>query len=249
MISLRNKGGLLLMFIAFGPACLAQFKFREIKCEQDNDLTFPVFISENKAAAKSINDHLQMEFFETTTSKIAEAKLFDEYRFISDDSVSQSGYTSMSYHVELNDPKILSVRFEIEAMGAYPTYYQRYFTFYAKTGKTISPGTIFTTEGLKSIKKILIDKRNKEIKKWIEELKADYQEADDSSFVADNFAECNAKAEEENFFIKKGKALFYKYDCFPHAWGPYETNLDIEFNFKELEKYLSAFGKKILFTK
>lgn len=193
-----------------------------------------------------INDHLQMEFFETTISKTPEAKLFDEFRYILGDSVSQSGYTFISYSVELNDPKILSVIFDVEGMGAYPTYYQRYFSFDTKTGKLISPDTMFTIDGLKSIKRLLIDKRNKEIKKWIAELKAGYQEPDDSSFVADNFAECNAKADEENFFVRKGKVLFYKHDCFPHAWKPYETNLNIEFTYKEIEKYLSAFGKMIL---
>ena len=246
MISLRKILNLLLVSFVFGSVCLAQYRSRTIKCEQDSTLNFPFFISENKTPAKMINDHLQMEIFETTTSKTPEVKLFDEYRYISDDSVSQSGYTSISYHVELNDPKILSVIFELEWMGAYPTYYKRYFSFYARTGKPISPDTMFTTEGLRSLKKILIAKRSKEIKKWITELKADYQEPDDSSFVADNFAECNAKADEENFFIKKGKGLFYKRDCFPHAWAPYETNLDIEFTFKELEKYLSSFGKMIL---
>lgn len=249
MISLRKKPSLLLVFFVFGSVCLGQYRSRKIICKQDTSITFPVFISENKAAAKTINDHLQMNFFETTTAQISEAKLFDAYRFISDDSMLQSGYTSISYHIELNDPKILSVRFDVEGMGAYPTYFKRYFSFYNKTGRPILADTIFTTDGLTSIKKILIDKRNKEIKKWIEELKADYQDPDDSSFVADRFAECNAKAEEENFFIRKGKVLFYKYDCFSHAWGPYETNLNIEFTYKELEKYLSAFGKMILSSK
>ena len=249
MISLRKELGFLLLFFVFGSVGRAQYRSRTIICKQDSNLTFPVFISENKAAAKKINDHLQMEFFETTTSQTPEAKLFDEDRFISQDSIIQTGYTSISYRVELNNTKILSVIFEVEGMGAYPSYYKRYFSFENKTGNPISPDTVFTREGLRSIKKILIDKRNKEIKKWIAELKADFQEADDSSFVVDNFAECNSKADEENFFIKKGKVLFYKYDCFPHAWGPYETNLDLEFTYKELEKYLSSFGKKILLTK
>ena len=251
MISLRKRVGLLLMFFVFDSLCFGQYRSRTITCKHDSTLNFPVFISKNNAATKRINDHLQMEFFETTTSKTPETKLFDENRYISNDSISQSGYTSISYQVELNDPKILSVMFELEGMGAYPTYKKRYFSFYNKTGRPISVDTVFTTEGLRSVKEILINKRNKEIKQWIEELKADSETAytEDSSFIVDNFAECNAKAEEENFFIKKEKVLFYKYDCFPHAWGPYETNLNIEFTYKELEKYLSAFGKMILTSK
>ncbi|HEX6846867.1 MAG TPA: hypothetical protein VF144_07810 [Chitinophagaceae bacterium] len=251
MVLLRKRPGLLLLFFLFASVCLAQFKSRKITCKQDSGLTFPLFISDNKTAAKKINDHLQMEFFETTTSQTPEAKLFDEYRFIFDDSMIQPGYTSISYRIESNNPKILSVLFEVEGMGAYPTYYKRYFTFYNNTGAPISTDTLFTTAGLKTIKEILVKKRKEEIKEWIRSLKADNETpyAEDSSFIADNFAACNAEADESKMYIRKGKILFYKYDCFPHAWGPYETNLDIEFTYKELEKYLSAFGKKLLFTK
>ena len=94
-------------------------------------------------------------------------------------------------------------------------------------------------------------KRNEEIEQWVAEIRRDslMDYAEDSSFIAENFAECNAKADEKKMFISKDKILFYKEDCFPHAWGPYETNLNIIFTHKELEKYLSNFGKKLLFTK
>jgi len=208
-------------------------------------------MSENKTAAKSVNDLLQMDFFETTTSKTPENKLFDKSRFISDDSIIQTGYTSISYKIELNNPGMLSIIFEVEGMGAYPTYYQRYFSFNSKKGTILTPDNIFTPEGINAIQKIVIEKRSDEIKKWIQELKVNNEAtyAEDSSFITERFAKCNSEAHESNMFIEKGKILFYKDDCFPHAWGPYEANLDIEFTYKELEKYLSGFGKSLLFTK
>jgi hypothetical protein len=54
---------------------------------------------------------------------------------------------------------------------------------------------------------------------------------------------------EENIFISKEGITFYKGGCFPHAWRPYDADLDIVFSNKEIEKYLSDFGKRILFTK
>jgi len=241
----------LFLFFLFALTCSAQYRFREIKCKQDKDLVFPVFISDNKTAAKRVNDFLQMEFFETTTSQTPEAKLFDKDRFISNDTLSQTGYTSISYRIELNNPKLFSVIFEVEAMGAYPTYYQRYFNFNSRNGAVISTDSFFTPEGIVFIRNVLIEKRREVIRKSIEELKADDSSRflEDSTFIFETFESCNEESEEKNMFIEKEKILFYKYNCFPHAWGPYETDLDLEFSYKELEKYLSDFGKRILFTK
>ena len=246
-----QKTGLFLLLPLFSLQSLAQYKMREIRHRDDKDLVFPVFSGTNKPAAKKINELLQMEFFETTTSKTPEKKLFDDSRFISEDSIFQSGYTSISYKVELNTPKILSVVFEVEAMGAYPTYYQQYFSFNSQNGNIFSPESIFTESGIAIIKKRLIDKRNEEIRKSVKELRSDDRSGflEDSTFIFEAFESCNEEADEKNMFIEKEKILFYKYNCFPHAWGPYETNLDIVFTFKEVEKYLSDFGKKLLFTK
>jgi hypothetical protein len=248
-----QRTGLFLLLLLFSLPGLAQYKIRELKRRGDKDFVFPVFSGTNKTAAKKINELLQIVFFETTTPKTPEKKLFDEHRFISEDSIFQSGYTytSISYKVELNTPKILSVVFEVEAMGAYPTHYQQYFSFDSRNGNIYSPQSIFTENGIAIIKKTLIDKRNEEISETIEELSVDdpLRFIADSTFIFERFESCNEEAEEKNMFIKKGKILFYKHDCFPHAWRPYETNLDIVFTFKEVKKYLSDFGKKLLFTK
>lgn len=251
MISLRVKGGLLFLLFLFTSVCFSQYRHREIKNKQDKDFVFPVFISENKVAAKKINDYLQTEFFETTISKTPENKLFDKRRYISNNSISQSGYTSMSYHIEINNSKILSVTFEIEGMGAYPTYYQRYFNFNSKNGEPISAKDIFTKEGIGQIKKILIEERDKKIKERINEIRRDDEKlfAEDSAFIFETFAKCNKEANEKYFFISKENIIFYKENCFPHAWQAYGADLDITFSNKELEKYLTDLGKRILFTK
>ena len=246
-----QRASLILLFFLFTLPGLTQFKYREIRHATDTNLVFPVFTQANKKAAKNINEFLQMDFFETTIYHTPERKLFDDSRFISEDSAGQSGYTLISYEIQVNNSKILSVSFRVEGMGAYPTYFRRYFSFNSKSGNPISVDTLFTKQGRNTIKAILIQKRNEKIKQWTQELSRDTgtDYAEDSSFIAQNFSECNAEAEEKKMFISKDKILFYKEDCFPHAWGPYETNLDVEFTHKELEKYLSNFGKKLLFTK
>jgi len=251
MIFFKKKGLFIFFSLFFTTNCIAQYGVRMIKCIQDSNITFPVFIGTDKSAEKEINEYLQTEFFETTMYQTGEPNIFDESRFISDDTQSQTGYTAISYHVELNTPEILSVTFEIEGMGAYPTFHKRYFSFYSKTGRLISAEKIFTTEGLKTIVDILISSRKNKIQRWIKELKiingASYTE--DSSFIDEKFAQCNEEADENSMYVGKESILFYKNDCFPHAWGPFEINLDIKLSFKKLENYLSSFGKKLLFTK
>lgn len=246
-----QKGLLLFLFLIVSPAALPQYKIREIRSPQDTDLVFPFFYNINKAASKKINEFLQKNFFETTIYQTPELKLFDESRFFQNDSNSQSGYTSITYKVKLNNSKVLSVAFEVESMGAYPTYYQRYFSFSAKTGNILSPDSLFGKDQVDFLQKYLIAKRKAEIKKWIDELRNDGGSVfkEDSSFIFETFNDCNAEADLKNLFITSDKVLFYKEDCFPHAWMPLNTNLDIEFMYKDLERYLSVFGKKLLLTK
>lgn len=177
MFLARQKNAFLILFFVFTLDCASQYRYRDIKHPEDKELVFPVFISGEKAAAKKINDLLQMDFFGTTTAKDPGSKLFDDSRFIADDTISQTGYTAISYKIELNNKQILSVLFEAEAMGAYPTYFKRYFTFYSKNGRTISADTLFTKEGIDWIRKTLVDRRNWEINKWIKELKEDNEAA------------------------------------------------------------------------
>lgn len=230
---------------------LAQYKVRTLQHKEDKNLTFPIFSGTNKTAVKKINDHLQFNFFDTTSGGIPESKLFDETRFVSDDIKAQTGYTSISYKVELNNSRILSVVFEVEGMGAYPTFYKRYFSFNSGSGEPLTPDSVFTKQGMEEIKKMLIEKRGRDIVDWIESLKEASQSVfqEDSSFIVERLAACNALAHESNMYAGKEGILFYKDDCFSHAWQPYETNLDIKFTCKELDEYLSAFGKGILFTR
>src|SRR4030095_14280454 len=128
----RIKCSLPVVFLLAQVICSAQFKIREIKVGEDlknPDFIFPVFTSNNKVVDKKINDYLQNEILETTTSKTPEKKIFDKRKYISDDSISQSGYNSISYTIALNNGKILSVFFEIETTGAYSSNYSIYFNF------------------------------------------------------------------------------------------------------------------------
>ena len=242
---------LVFIFIFLQLGVYAQFKVRELKENSDPKsarLVFPVFISKNKIADKKINEFLQTEILYTSTLKTTEKKLFEEAKYISGEP-GQSGYTSMSYTIEVNNASMLSMFLEIESMGAYPEYHKRYFNFNSKNGDPLPTNEIFTEEGMVQIRKIIIGEREKRIKERISELKADDEKlfAEDSVFMAETFAKCNSETDEENIFISKEDIIFYKEVCFPHAWRPYDADLNIVFSIKDVEKHLSDFGKQILF--
>lgn len=248
----KAKRILFFIFIFWQLGVSAQFKVRELKENSDPKsarLVFPVFTSKNKIADKKINEFLQTEILFTSTLKTPGKKLFEEAKYISGEP-GQSGYTSMSYTIEVNNASMLSIFLEIETMGAYPEYYKRYFNFNSKNGDPLSTNQIFTGRGMAQIRKIIIGEREKRIKGWVSELKADDEKlfAEDSVFIVETFAKCNGETDEENFFISRGDVLFYKEVCFPHAWRPYDTDLNIIFSFKDVEKHLSDFGKQILFS-
>src|SRR5258705_1097004 len=241
------------IFLLLQFAAPAQFRVKEIKGGTDptkSRLIFPVFISNNKIVDKKINDYLQTETFYITASQTSGKKMLDEAKYIPGDS-GQSGYTNMSYNIEINNKNMLSVILEIESMGAYPEYYERYFSFDSKNGEPLSSKEMFTEEGIIRIKKILIKERDKRIKERINEIRKDDEKqfAEDSVFIVERFTQCNTEANERNIFINKEGITFYGEECFPHAWRSYGAGLDIVFSNKELEKYLSGFGKRILFTK
>lgn len=244
-----------LTFLLLQIAVSGQFKARDLTGGSDPkkpSLTFPIFMSNNKAVDKKINEYLQEEILNTTTTETPEKKIFDEIKFIpSKGSTGQSGYTDMSYTIEINNENILSIVLEIESLGAYPTYYKRYFNFNPKNGELLSAEDIFTVEGIGQIKKILIEERDKKIKERISEIKTDDEKqfTEDSVFIFETFIKCNDEAHEKDFFISKENIIFYKEDCFPHAWQSYGAGLDVIFSTKEVEKYLSDFGKRLLFTK
>lgn len=212
---------------------------------------FPIVISPNKEVAKKINNYLQTEILENTLEEVGKERIFEKTKFIQNDEISQSGHTSIEYEVGVNTHQVFSLQFDMEGMGAFPINYHRYYNFNIKTGEIILAKNLFTAQGLTWITKVIIIDRKKRIDNWIRELDTIYEKSEDydSIFIREKFVECNKNSDEDNFFIKKNTILFYKEDCFPHAWQAFETNLNIEIGFKEIEHYLSESGKKLLYNR
>jgi hypothetical protein len=248
-MSLRPVLFILLLQIACGDAD-SQLKVTTLRLGRDNGLAylFPLVRAGNKQAEQKINVFLQRQLLENETVLTDTNKVFEKTRYIETDSVHQSGYTSINYAVGVNNSKVLSVAFETLIMGAYEYEFVAYYNFSVGSGTVITAKDLFGPKGIVAVKEILISKRKKLISEWLKEADTLYGK-DDLVLMEERFGECNAEADENDFLIKAGSIFFHKRPCFSHAGMHRETDLNIEFNFADINKYLSDNGKRLLLQK
>jgi hypothetical protein len=247
-------GNCVIAFLFCTSFCIpsfSQFKVSAITYSNQKDhnkFSFPLVQGSNKTVTEKINHFLQSEILECTTKEVSQKKLFDKIRYISgDDSLSQSGYNSISYEVIQNTQHLFSLAFELEGTGAYTTYWRQYFNFETQTGKLITAESLFTKSGLEKVQTLLTKKRDTLIKEWIAEMDTSYEGSiGDSIWIRETFDNCNKDADINNLSISKTFILFHKGTCFPHVAGPYETDLDIKLSIKYLLPYLSPTGRKLV---
>src|SRR5690349_10576491 len=126
-----------LVFIAVTLAAHAQFTITAVKGAAGTDaenLSYPVVNAANKKVAAKIDSTLQYEILNNETVVKDRKKIFNNTVYIQEpDSLAQSGHTDIGYEILLNNPRVLSIRFDLESMGAYPESYKRYFCFDAQT--------------------------------------------------------------------------------------------------------------------
>ncbi|AEV98849.1 hypothetical protein A4D02_09880 [Niastella koreensis] len=211
-----------------------------------NDHSFPLIHAKNTTIANNINRYLQSNILSNEKMETSPTKIFENSKYINTDSNQQAGYTGLNYKVAVNNAQILSLSFDIESMGAHPEHYKEYYNFNLHTGNLIAAKDLFTTAGLNYLRKFLSNERNSRINQFISE---EYSKSEDSTLIKDTYKECNEKADENNISIAAYEIVFYKEYCFPHVARPYDTDLDVVCKIKQLEKYLTEPGKKLLLLK
>jgi hypothetical protein len=246
----------LLYFLLFPICCSvrAQAKVRSITLKRDIAwlyYSFPFIQSSSKAISNKINYYLQKEILDNPKIETHPKKIFENSRFIDNDSIHQGSYTFIDYSIETNNSKILSLEFQFETMGAYPESFPDYYNFNLQTGEVINTKELLTVSGIEQVKKMLILERKKLIDTAILELKgsraSEFQE--DSSFFYERFAECNEEADEQNILIKENSILFFKGYCFPHVARSFDIDLNIELSFAALRQYFTPYAQSLLSTK
>jgi hypothetical protein len=209
---------------------------------------FPFIQSRQSLVAQKINKLLQKDLLDNETILTDSNKIFAVSRYILEDSTWQSGYSAIDYTVAVNNPRLLSIQFELESTGAYSTNYNSYYNFDNRTGELVTAKAIFTAAGLKILQARLLQKRKLRVAQRIKDLKNEMEMDEDSGYIPETFKECleDAAGDAKKIFIKARSIVFYKEYCFPHMGLALEADLDVEISMRALRPYLSAYGKRLL---
>lgn len=236
-----------LVFIAGVFSAEAQLTITPIKGKAGtpaDDLSYPHVRAKKAKVAVKIDSLLQSEILNNEAVVTDPKKIFNNTVYIQEpDSLAQSGHTSIDYEILLNNTRVFSIKFNLESMGAYPENYKRYYCFDAQSGEVLTEKEIFSAEGLKFLESHLQSERSNRIKEF---LKEDSPGVEDSAFARERYEACNSVADLDHFVIQKQNILFYKEQCFPHAWRVWDTDLNVPIDYRVIEKHLTARGKKLL---
>jgi hypothetical protein len=205
------------------------------------DLQFPLVIMADSVAAKKINTWLQHELLEQPAPGTGK-KIFDRVVW----TAHKSGLDELAYTILINSDRLISLEFDGEDMGAYPSSFEQYFQFNARTGALIRLEDIITPAGRKALETDLRKKRETLISNHLEELKKDTNARADLDLIREDLHSANEDAEPELFSIRPHGLRFHKGNSLPHVIQELDADLDIDYNFHQISPWLNDFGKKLL---
>lgn len=205
------------------------------------DLQFPLVIMADSMAAKKINAWLQREMLEQPAPGSGK-RIFDRVKW----TAHKSGLDELAYTILINSDRLISLEFDGEGMGAYPSSFEQYFQFNARTGTLIRLEDIITPAGRKALETDLRKKRETLISEHLDELKKDTNTREDLDLVRDDLHSANEDAEPELFSIRPQGLRFHKGNSLPHVIQGLDADLDIDYSFHQISSWLSDFGKKFL---
>src|SRR5687768_5347277 len=111
-----------LVFIAAVISANGQFTITSVKAvagTYKGNFSFPRVSSDRKRTAAKIDSLLQADMLNNEVIVTDPKKIFKNAVYIqAPDSLAQSGLTDISYEVLLNSAHVLSIKFDLESMGA-----------------------------------------------------------------------------------------------------------------------------------
>jgi hypothetical protein len=228
---------ILLFCICWLPINVQAQYFSVKKVKLDKQYSFPVFANSNSpGSAKKINQLLQISELEILSKHNKQ----DFFRKIStDNGTIYGGKVAISYQVESNNSKLLSVKFDQSSCGMTCHYWVKYYNFNAENGNLFQLQDLFTSEGLRILKKYIAQKRIKQLHKEVAKLER--AEQGDFSEIADYY-----KDDDLNDFYINNNKLYIDGDNSFHKnlkFSGIETVC--EFNLNEFKHHLNLFGKTI----
>lgn len=211
------------------------------------DSTFPVIsFAENPLVETKINTFLQVNELEYVPHSGT-----NPFKLVSTGTISYSNYVYFYSWEKLETPKnILSIGMDGEASGAYPENFSVWKNFDLRTGNFINAQDLFQASSVKVIEKLLEQKVKKRVNDFLTQLKSEKNPSEETEDQIAIYEGCFTEQSLDNiqYFFGKDKLTFVAGRCSNHAMRALDDlgSHELEFTYKELEKYWSPYAKNLL---
>jgi len=252
------KYSLLTLFIFSSALLFAQtgkVQLRDLK-PGFKDYKYPeVYYSANPKAAEKINTFLQLADLEHLPG------VFKNHPFEKIVYGASTYGTSVDFYgwkLFKTTKNILSFSTDGEANGAYPEGFENFHNFDLRTGDPVLLKTLFTTNAVIQLEKVLNQKVKNTIEEYLKTIRpvkkeksiSGQEDPDEQIRMYDECLESIQADHIENyeFYFKQDSITFVRGRCSNHALRAID-DLDkyyISFSYQEISKYLSPFGKQFI---
>ncbi|MCE3076701.1 hypothetical protein [Chryseobacterium gwangjuense] len=211
------------------------------------DSVFPVIsYAENPRVENKINTFLQVNELEYIPNSGS-----DPFKLVSTGTTSYSNYVYFYSWDKLETPKnILSIALDGEASGAYPEGFSIWKNFDLRTGNLINAQDLFQNQSIKTVERLIEQKVKKRVNDFLAELKSAKNPSEETEEQIGIYEGCFTEVSlyDIRYFFGKDKLTFVAGRCSNHATRALDDlgSHELEFTYKELEKYWSPYAKNLL---
>ncbi len=211
------------------------------------DTVFPVVsYSENPRVENKINTFLQVDQLEYVPGSGG-----NPFKLASTATNSYSNYLYFYRWDKIETPQnILSIAIDGEASGAYPEGFLIWENFDLRTGNFINAEDVFQSGSIKTVEGIIQKRVKKRISDFLTQLKADKDPSEETKDQIAMYEDCftDHTLKGIRYFFGKDKLTFVAGRCSNHAMRALDDlgSHDIEFSYKELEKYWSPYARNLI---
>lgn len=231
----------ILAFCSFTYAQGNYFRYKTVHYKNQefysHDFSFPIFSKSNKFVAKKINQTLQitelniLKGFETNN-------IFEEVSI--DDGTIYGGKLEITFTIQNNSNRLLSVKFAESSCGATCHYWVDYYNFNSGNGDIIQLKDLFTENGYKTFFNFVTKRRIAHLKKELtKKIKADERE-----YFYDIIG-CYERDDLIDYYIKNNTLYIDGENCFSKNQKFSGIKTISRFRLKEFKNYLNGYGKSL----
>ncbi|MCD9617320.1 hypothetical protein [Chryseobacterium gleum] len=221
-------------------------KINDLQPKSENYVFPVVTYPENQTAANKINTFLQVSELEYVPGSGG-----NPFKLASTATNSYSNYLYFYDWEKLETPEnILTIGIHGEASGAYPEEFADWKNFDLRTGNFINAADLFQPGSVKIVDGIIQKRVKKRISDFLVKLKAEKNPEEETEDQIALYEDCFTEHTLGNvkYFFGKDKLTFVAGRCSNHAMRALDElgSHEIEFTYKELEKYWSSYAKNLI---